>query len=179
MKAAAALLAAAMAASSASAGAPPQSFAVHAEPRPLAELAFEDGDGNARSLADFANRVVLLNLWATWCGPCREEMPTLDRLQAELGGPEFTVVALSIDRAGLDVVRAFFDEIGIESLELYIDATGAATYTLGAVGLPTTLLIDRDGREVGRLVGPASWDAPEMIEFIRDTVAAGDGADPK
>lgn len=161
--------------STANAGDVPQGFAIHSQPRPLPELAFEDGDGNARNLADFAGRTVLLNLWATWCTPCRGEMPTLDRLQHEFGGPDFTVVALSIDRAGPDVVRAFFAEIGIESLDLYIDATGGATYTLGAVGLPTTLLIDRDGREVGRLVGPAEWDAPDMVAFIRETVAAGIG----
>lgn len=172
--AAASLLAAALAAAStANADAPPQGFAIHSEPRPVPELAFEDGDGNALSLADFAGKTVLLNLWATWCGPCREEMPTLDRLQAELGGPDFTVVALSIDRAGLDVVRTFFAEVGIESLDLYIDATGGATYTLGAVGLPTTLLIDRDGREIGRLVGPAEWDATDMVAFIRETAALG------
>ncbi len=97
-------------------------------------------------------------------------MPTLDRLQAALGGPDFVAIALSIDRAGPDVVRAFFDEIGIASLDLYIDPAGGATGVLGAVGLPTTLLIGRDGREVGRLIGPAEWDAPDMLAFIRETI---------
>jgi hypothetical protein len=95
-------------------------------------------------------------------------MPTLDRLQAQLGGPEFEVVALSIDRAGLEVVREFYDEIGIERLAMYIDSSGEAARDLGVLGLPTTLLVDRNGRELGRLIGPAEWDTPAMVAFIRE-----------
>jgi len=94
-------------------------------------------------------------------------MPTLDRLQAKLGGPGFEVVALSIDRAGPTAVRKFYEEIGIKSLAIYIDGSGKATRTLKVVGLPTTLLIGADGREIGRLVGPSEWDAPEMVSFLR------------
>jgi hypothetical protein len=94
-------------------------------------------------------------------------MPTLDRLQATLGGPDFEVVALSIDRAGSKVVREFYAEIGIKHLALYIDMLGKAAGELKAVGLPTTLLIDRDGREIGRLIGAAEWDTPEMLAFLR------------
>jgi thiol-disulfide isomerase/thioredoxin len=166
-----------IAAAPAGTGAAPQGFAVHPEPQALPEVTFDDGDGAARSLADFAGKVVLLNVWATWCGPCRDELPTLDRLQAELGGPGFVVVALSIDRDGPEVVRAFFDEAGIAHLDLYIDPTGNAAYGLGAVGLPTTVLIGRDGREIGRLIGPAEWDAPAMTAFIRDTVAGVEGSE--
>jgi thiol-disulfide isomerase/thioredoxin len=155
----------------ASAAETPQNFAIHATPKPVPEIRFEDGTGQPRTLADFRGKVVLLNVWATWCIPCRKEMPTLDRLQAELGGPDFEVLALSIDRAGLDVVKKFFDEIGIERLALNIDVTSKAMFTLGVVGLPTTLLIDREGREVGRLIGPAEWDSPEMVAFIRDHIA--------
>ncbi|MCZ6638059.1 MAG: TlpA disulfide reductase family protein, partial [Alphaproteobacteria bacterium] len=100
-------------------------------------------------------------------GPCRREMPTLDRLQAMLGGPKFEVVALSIDRAGLDPVRDFNREMGIKNLGLYVNSTGRTTGTLGIVGLPTTLLIDGDGREIGRLVGPADWDTPDMVAFLK------------
>lgn len=145
----------------------PQNFVVHQEPRALPELWFRDGDGHPKSLADFHGKVVVLNVWATWCGPCRKEMPTLDRLQAELGGSGFEVVALSIGRAGVDVVRKFFGEIGIRNLALYIDESGKALRELGIFGLPATLLIDREGREIGHLVGPADWDTPEMIAFIR------------
>ena len=149
----------------------PPNFAIHDAPKPVPEVRFENGDGEARTLADFRGRVVLLNVWATWCVPCREEMPTLDRLQAKLGGPNFEVVALSIDRAGPNVVREFFAEIGIENIALHIDASGKALFGLRIVGLPATLLINREGEEIGRLIGPAEWDSPEMIEFIRSTIA--------
>lgn len=149
----------------------PPNFVLHEMPKPVPEISFKDGDGNTHTLADYAGRVVLLNIWATWCLPCREEMPTLDRLQAELGGPDFQVVALSIDRAGPDVVKKFFADIGIRHLALDIDVSGEALFSLGILGLPATLLIDRQGREVGRLSGPADWDTPEMVALIRSHIA--------
>ncbi|MEO1988938.1 MAG: TlpA disulfide reductase family protein [Martelella sp.] len=145
----------------------PRSFVMHETPRPLPVITFEDGAGQALTLASFKGRTVLLNIWATWCVPCREEMPTLDALQAELGGPGFEVVPLSVDRAGPEVVRKFYAEIGIRNLGLYIDASMQASFDLAAVGLPTTLLIDAEGQELGRLVGPAEWDAPEMIDLLK------------
>jgi len=145
-----------------------RSFVMHEAPRPLPEIKFEDGNGDALTLADLRGKTVLLNIWATWCVPCREEMPTLDALEAELGGPGFEVVPLSVDRAGPEVVRKFYAEIGIEHLGLYIDASMRASFDLQAPGLPTTLLIDSEGRELGRLVGPAEWDTPEMIAFLKD-----------
>ena len=144
-----------------------RSFVIHEAPRPLPEIRFEDGNGEALTLADLRGKTVLLNIWATWCVPCREEMPTLDALEAELGGPSFEVVPLSVDRAGPEVVRKFYAEIGIEHLGLYIDASMRASFDLQAPGLPTTLLIDSEGRELGRLVGPAEWDTPEMIAFLK------------
>src|SRR3546814_70278 len=129
---------------------------------------FMDGSGKRLSLADFRGKLVLLNLWATWCGPCREEMPTLDRLQATLGGSDFEVVALSIDRAGMGVVDAFYAEIGVKSLARYIDESGKSAQQLNAVGLPTTLLLDREGREIARHVGPAAWETPEKIGRAHD-----------
>lgn len=156
----------------ATAGEPPQNFAVQETPQPLPEIQFQDGDGQARTLADFSGKVVLLNIWATWCAPCRKEMPTLDRLQAKLGGPDFEVVALSMDRGGPDKVKKFFAEIGIEHLALNIDISGKAMFALGAPGLPMTLLVDRQGKEVGRLIGPAEWDSSEMVDFIRSHFAA-------
>lgn len=98
------------------------------------------------------------------------EMPTLDRLRAALGGVSFEVVALSIDRGRLDVVGKFYGEIGISHLATYVDNTGKAVRELADVGLPTTLLIDRAGGEIARLVGPAEWDAPDMTAFIRQQV---------
>lgn len=128
---------------------------------------FQDDAGRTRSLAEFRGRVVLLNIWATWCAPCREEMPSLDRLQAKLGGPEFEVVALSIDREGPDVVRKFFADVGVKSLRIYVDPSAQSMSKLGAVGVPMTLLIDHNGREIGRKAGPAKWDAAQSVDELR------------
>jgi thiol-disulfide isomerase/thioredoxin len=154
----------------------PTGFAVHESPRPLSELQFENGQGEGMSLADFRGKVVLLNIWATWCAPCRREMPTLERLQAELGAPDFQVVALSLDRKGLPVVQEFYTELGLETLPIYVDMSGAAQRALSVLGLPTTLLLDRDGNEIGRLLGPAEWDSSEMVSFIRGYVERQSGA---
>jgi thiol-disulfide isomerase/thioredoxin len=142
-------------------------FIPHSSPRPIANVEFEDGNGGKRTLADFRGKVVLLNLWATWCGPCRKEMPTLDRLQSLVGSKDFEVVALSIDRGGQAAVKSFFDEIGVQRLTIYVDASAEAGSKLGIIGVPTTMLIDREGREIARYVGPAEWDRPEVIETIR------------
>jgi len=155
---------------------PTKKFIVHEAPKPIAAIQFEYGEGQLRSLADFHGKVVLLNIWATWCVPCRKEMPALDRLQATLGNSNFEVVALSIDRGGVDVVRKFFSEVGIQQLAVYLDPSGKAMRALGVVGLPTTLLVDRDGREIARLIGPAEWDTPDMVEFVKCTISRDDAA---
>jgi len=157
---------------------PSRNFIVHEAPKPIAAIRFEDADGQSRSLTDFRGKVVLLNIWATWCVPCRKEMPTLDRLQAKLGGAGFEVVALSIDRR-MDAVRKFFAEVGIQKLAIYLDSSAKATRELGAVGLPTTLLLDREGREVGRLIGPAEWDSLAMVEFIGCVISENDATRPQ
>ena len=144
--------------------------------KPVGEIAFEDKDGARIGLDAFKGRVVLVNLWATWCAPCREEMPSLDRLQAKLGSPEFEVVALSLDRAGRDKAKAFLDQIGIKHLALYIDPTMKAGRALDATGMPTTLLIGRDGKELGRLVGPAEWDSRQAQALIKAALAAKPGS---
>jgi thiol-disulfide isomerase/thioredoxin len=139
-------------------------------PRAVPALAFVDGEGAPKTLADFKGRVVLLNIWATWCVPCRAEMSALDRLQAKLGGPDFQVVALSIDRKGLDVVKPFYAELGLGSLGIYLDHSGSAAHALDTLGVPTTLLIDRDGRELGRKLGPAAWDEPDAVALIQHAI---------
>lgn len=148
-----------------------KTFIMHPAPKPLAPISFADGQGQARSLSDFKDKVVVLNIWATWCVPCRTEMPTLDRLQAALGSADFEVVPLSIDRGGLDVVSKFFSEIGVNHLAKYTDTSGQILRGVGAVGLPTTLIIDRAGNEVGRVVGPAEWDAPEVVALLKSVMA--------
>lgn len=136
-------------------------------PRPLPELRFVDGEGRPLTLADFRGKVILLNIWATWCIPCLREMPTLDRLQAKLGGPRFEVVVLSIDIGGVGVVKKFYRALRLEALGIYVDKTTRARTALGITGIPTTLLIDRQGREIGRFAGPAEWDSKEAIKAIR------------
>jgi thiol-disulfide isomerase/thioredoxin len=149
---------------------PLKNFVMHEAPKPTAVISFQDGEKQKRSLADFNGKVVVLNIWATWCVPCREEMPALDRLQAALGGPEFTVVPLSIDR-GIEKVTKFYAEVGIRNLPIYVDVEGKSVRELGAVGVPTTLILDRAGHEVGRVVGPAEWDASEVSEFLKPIIA--------
>lgn len=143
---------------------------LHEKPREMLSPPFVDGAGRDLTLADFRGRVVLLNVWATWCVPCREEMPTLDALQDKLGGNDFHVLPLSIDRAGLKVVRRFYDQIGIRHLGMYLADSTRVMFAFGALGLPTTILIDRDGFERGRLVGPAEWDSRVVITQIQNLI---------
>lgn len=133
----------------------------------LPDVSFVEGEGRPMRLSDFRGKTILLNVWATWCPPCRREMPALDRLQAKLGGPGFEVVALSIDRGGAQAVKSFFEELNIRELRIYADPTTQASSDLSAIGLPTTLLIDPQGREIGRKVGPAEWDSPEVVKVIQ------------
>jgi thiol-disulfide isomerase/thioredoxin len=155
----------------ASAQEPPKNFVLLANPNPVAEITFNDAEGHARSLADFRGKVVLLNIWATWCVPCRTEMPTLDRLQASLGGVDFEVVPVSIDRGGLVAIQKFYSEIGVGNLAMYVDSSGQVLHQVRALGLPTTVLVDRAGQEIGRVTGPAEWDAPEIAEFLKSVIA--------
>jgi thiol-disulfide isomerase/thioredoxin len=155
---------------------PPQStvaptFAERQVPSELPSVAFRDGDGRQRTLADFRGKVVLLNVWATWCLPCRKEVPSLDRLQARLGSNDFEVVALSVDRGGVEAVRRFYNSNGIQHLAIEVDSSAEAQGELGIAGLPTTLLIDRQTREIGRFVGAGDWDSSEATAFLMTVIA--------
>lgn len=146
------------------------SLALRQTPQIVPELSFLDGEGRQQSLSDFRGKMILLNIWATWCVPCREEMPALDRLQAKLGSPDFQVVPLSIDRGGLSKVKAFYKKLGLKSLGIFVDIQGQAASRLGAIGVPTTLLITPKGLEIGRLVGPAEWDSPGLLKSIQQQI---------
>jgi thiol-disulfide isomerase/thioredoxin len=148
-----------------------KSFVTHHAPQPVATLAFDDAQGHPRTLADFKGKVVLLNIWATWCVPCRNEMPALDRLQGAMGGPDFEVIPVSIDRGGIEKVRGFYSEIGVRHLATYIDVSGEALRALRTVGLPTTLVIDGAGQEVGRVIGPAEWDSPQIADILKPIIS--------
>jgi thiol-disulfide isomerase/thioredoxin len=146
-------------------------FQAHAAPRALPPLAFQDGAGKASGLSAMLGKTVLLNLWATWCAPCRKEMPALDALQAEFGGAAFEVVAVNIDTRNLDKPRSWLSDNGITKLAYYADPEAKIFQDLKragqAVGMPTTLLIDAKGCNLGVLHGPADWAGEDARRLIR------------
>jgi thiol-disulfide isomerase/thioredoxin len=141
------------------------------DPQPVPELAFTGPDGTKMTLADYRGRTVLLNLWATWCAPCRQEMPALDKLQATLGGPDFEVVAVNIDTRNLDKPKAWLKEAGVERLAYYADPEAKIFQDLRragkAVGMPTTLLVDPAGCELALINGPADWASEDALKLVR------------
>jgi thiol-disulfide isomerase/thioredoxin len=145
-------------------------LALSSAPHPMPALTFTGADGKQVKLTDFRGRDLLLNLWATWCVPCRQEMPALDRLEAKHGGPDFQVVAINIDTARLDRPKAFLREIGVKTLAFYADNTADVFETLKqdgkVLGLPTTILVGKDGCDIGTMAGPAQWDSPDALALF-------------
>jgi thiol-disulfide isomerase/thioredoxin len=142
----------------------------HETPKDRVEVPFTDGDGAEVSFKDFAGDIVFVNFWATWCPPCLKEMPSIDRLAAEMGG-EMAVVAISTDRGDIGKPRRWMAENGIETLALYHD-NGLRTARAAAIlGQPTTLILDREGREIARFQGDTEWDSPEALALLRAIVA--------
>jgi thiol-disulfide isomerase/thioredoxin len=150
---------------------PMAAFLVKAARPRVPDLSFKNAQGADTRLSQWQGRVVLLNLWATWCAPCRKEMPTLNEVQKKLGSKDFEVVALSVDRKGPEASTAFLKETGAGSLGLYVDDTTKSLDDLQAFGLPVTLLIDRKGHEIGRLLGPAEWNSAEAAALIKAALA--------
>jgi thiol-disulfide isomerase/thioredoxin len=147
-------------------------FSAAKHPRRLPALSFTNGEGKAVTLADFRGRVALVNLWATWCVPCRKEMPALDALEGKLGGPEFAVVAINLDTGDRAKPRKFLDEIGVKHLGYFEDPTtnvfqDLKRYGRAIIGLPATVLVDRDGCELGELAGPAEWASEDALALLR------------
>jgi len=140
-------------------------------PLKLPALAFQDAQGKPLTLEHWRGRTVLLNLWATWCVPCRKEMPALDALQQRLGGPGFEVVAVNIDTRDPDKPKAWLAEVGVAKLAYYADPSAKVFQDLKAVGrafgMPTTLLIDPAGCEIGTIAGPAEWASDDAIKLIQ------------
>jgi thiol-disulfide isomerase/thioredoxin len=130
-------------------------------------ISFRTAEGQELGLGDFAGRVAVVNFWATWCAPCVEEMPALDRLHAALAPEGIEVVAISVDRGGLRQAAPFFEVNGLKNLPVYLDPSGASMRALGVRGLPTTIVIDRHGREAGRLEGAAHWDSEAAKRLLR------------
>jgi thiol-disulfide isomerase/thioredoxin len=144
-------------------------------PKTLPSLAFKDASGADKTLADWRGRTVLLNLWATWCVPCRKEMPALDALQSRLGGADFEVVSINIDTRDVEKPRTWLKEVGIVRLGYYADNSAKVFQDLKAVGkafgMPTTLLVDRNGCELATLAGPAEWASDDAVTLV--TAALG------
>ena len=151
-------------------------FTLLAPPVPAPEVAVGDAFGGQRKLADYKGSVVLVNFWATWCAPCVYEMPSLDRLQAALGEEGLTVMAVSVDRQGLPLVRDFYRDNRLQALDIFLDPYGDLATELKVQGLPTSFLIDKRGRVVGKLQGSLEWDIPEVEKLIRYYLAQPDSA---
>jgi len=141
-------------------------FSPQNPPRPAPDFQVTTRDGKPIHLADLKGRPVLINLWATWCGPCIAEMPSLDRLAAERAGTPLAVMAISEDRKGEAAVGPFVDSHDVGKLPIFLDPKSEVAHAFGIEAIPTTILIDRQGREVGRLLGPAAWDGPAARRLI-------------
>ena len=149
-------------------------LAVNKQPRLATNISFQSPEGKKLTLKEFLGKTVLLNLWATWCVPCRAEMPALDRLQKALGGKTFEVVAVNIDTSRLERRKPFLDSVGVKHLRFYADPKADSFQVLKqagkVIGLPTTFLIGVDGCEIGRMAGPAEWDSDRAKHLIRAAI---------
>ena len=151
-------------------------LAVAQTPFRVPNLAFKDATGADKTLADWRGRTVLLNLWATWCVPCRREMPALDALEGKLGGPDFEVVAVNIDTRDPQKPLAFLKEVGVTHLAYYSDPSARVFEDLKtagkAFGMPTTLIVDRNGCEIGTMAGPAEWASDDGVKLVSAAIGA-------
>ncbi len=138
----------------------------HAEPRAVSGAEFTDPQGGSHRLADYAGQVVLVNFWATWCAPCRKEMPTLEALQEALGGEDFRVLTIATGRNTPAAIDRFFAEAGVENLPVLLDPRSTLAREMAVFGLPTTVLLDRDGREIARLTGDADWASDSALAVL-------------
>jgi thiol-disulfide isomerase/thioredoxin len=150
-------------------------LAVAQTPFRVPDLTFKDATGAAKTLSDWRGRTVLLNLWATWCVPCRREMPALDALQAKLGGPDFEVVAVNIDTRNPEKPLAFLKDVGVTHLAYYSDDSAHVFEDLKeagkAFGMPTTVIVDRNGCEIGDMAGPAEWASDDGVKLVSAAIA--------
>lgn len=139
----------------------------HAAPKPITDASYETFDGGAGQLSDYAGQYVLLNFWATWCAPCRKEMPDLAELQTEFGGEDFQVVTVATGRNPPAKMKDFFAKIGVDNLPLHRDPKQQLARQMAVLGLPITVLIDPDGNEIARLRGDAHWASDSAKTLIR------------
>jgi thiol-disulfide isomerase/thioredoxin len=133
---------------------------------PAPAISFVDLAGNTVSLSEFTGKIVLVNLWATWCEPCLREMPSLERVQSQLGN-KIAVIAISEDHGGSKAVEPFIDKLGLKAIKVYLDPKSLLEKAFKVQGLPTSFLIDREGKVLGRVEGAADWDAPKLLEVLK------------
>lgn len=143
-----------------------EKFITHEAARPLPDLRVENAQGEAVDFAAFEGDLLLVNFWATWCAPCRKEMPQLDALAARYQDKNVTIITLSVDRAGAPKGEKFLNDLGVKHVTRLYDASYKSARAVGLIGLPTTLLLDKDGLEIGRLAGEADWGAPEVHALL-------------
>ncbi|MFD1343524.1 TlpA disulfide reductase family protein [Litorisediminicola beolgyonensis] len=147
----------------------------HSEPKDAGSAGFTDFDGAELSLAEYEGKWVLLNFWATWCAPCRKEMPQLAELQERLGGDDFEVLTIATGRNPPPAMKSFFDEIGVTNLPLHRDPNSALAREMAVLGLPVTVILNPEGQEVARLQGDADWaseDALAVLDALMETAPA-------
>ena len=142
------------------------------EPAAVSDEAFTDPDGGEYRLSDFQGKYVLVNFWATWCAPCRKEMPMLSELQSEFGGETFEVATIATGRNELPAIRRFFDEIDVDNLPLYLDPKQKLARDMAVLGLPITVILDPEGREIARMRGDAEWNSDSAKAIIAAMIAA-------
>lgn len=145
----------------------------HEAPKPVVEAELLDAEDGVHALSDFRGKYVVLNFWATWCAPCREEMPSLDRLEAALGGENFAVVTVATGRNPVPGIRKFFDEVGIAHLPILRDPTQQFARDMAVLGLPATMILNPEGQEIARLIGDAEWDSDSAQAIIAALIAGG------
>jgi thiol-disulfide isomerase/thioredoxin len=138
----------------------------HAEPKDVSQIAFLSETGENMTLADLQGKVVLLNFWATWCAPCRKEMPSLNTLQKEFGGDKFTVATVATGRNSEAGIRRFFEEVGVDVLPRHTDPRQALARDMAVLGLPISVILNAQGQEIARLRGDALWDSDNAKAII-------------
>jgi thiol-disulfide isomerase/thioredoxin len=148
-------------------------FVPSSQPFAAPAISLTDSDGHTQELSDLRGKLVIVNLWATWCEPCLREMPSLERLQSRLG-ERIAVLAVSEDRGGNKTVEPFIAKLGLKSVKIYIDPKSEVGHAFGARGLPTSFLIDREGKVLGRVEGAAEWDSPKILGIL-EPLLSGDG----
>ncbi len=143
----------------------------HSEPKAAGQTPFSDPEGGLHSFSDYKGQVVLVNFWATWCAPCRKEMPMLDALQETLGGEDFQVVTIATGRNNVAGIRRFFEEVGVTQLPILLDPKSTLAREMLVLGLPMTMVLDRDGQEIARLRGDADWASENALAVISAVIA--------